>query len=34
MDDGKIDAFGSHEELLQTNKIYQEVYKSQQKGVS
>jgi len=34
MDDGKIDAFGSHKELLQTNKIYQEVYKSQQKGVS
>lgn len=33
MDDGKIDAVGTHEELLQTNKIYQEVYHSQQKGV-
>lgn len=32
MDDGKIDAFGTHEELMRTNQIYQEVYESQQKG--
>ena len=32
LDDGKIDAVGSHEELLGTNKIYTEVYKSQQEG--
>lgn len=34
MDGGKIDAIGTHEELLKTNKIYQEVYESQQKGGS
>ena len=34
MDGGKIDAIGTHEELLKTNKIYQEVYDSQQKGGS
>ncbi len=32
MDGGKIDAVGTHEELLKSNKIYQEVYESQQKG--
>ncbi len=33
MDDGKIDAIGTHEELLKDNKIYQEVYYTQnQKG--
>ncbi len=32
MDDGKIDAIGTHEELLNNNKIYKEVYSSQQKG--
>lgn len=32
MDGGKIDAIGTHEELLKTSKIYQEVYESQQKG--
>jgi ATP-binding cassette subfamily B protein len=32
MDDGKIAAVGSHEELLQSCSIYQEVYASQQKG--
>lgn len=33
MDDGKIDAIGTHEELLKNNKIYQEVYYTQnQKG--
>ena len=29
MDDGKINAVGTHEELLKTNKIYQEVYYTQ-----
>ena len=32
MDGGKIVAVGTHEELLKSNKIYQEVYESQQKG--
>lgn len=32
MDDDKIDSIGTHDELLKNNKIYQEVYKSQQKG--
>ena len=32
MDDGKISAVGTHEELLKTNEIYKEVYDSQQKG--
>lgn len=29
MDDGKINAIGKHDELLKTNKIYQEVYYTQ-----
>ncbi|MDO5100877.1 MAG: ABC transporter ATP-binding protein [Eubacteriales bacterium] len=32
MDNGHIDAVGSHEELLVTNAIYREVYESQTKG--
>ena len=32
MDGGRIDAIGTHEELLKSNKIYREVYQSQQKG--
>ena len=32
MDDGKISASGTHEELLKTSDIYREVYESQQKG--
>lgn len=32
MDDGKINAVGTHEELLAGNDIYREVYESQQKG--
>lgn len=34
MDEGKIDAVGTHEELLKTNEIYRDVYDSQQKGVA
>ena len=32
MDDGRISASGTHEELLKTSDIYREVYESQQKG--
>lgn len=32
MNDGKIDGIGTHEELLATNEIYQDVYNSQKKG--
>ena len=31
LDDGKVDGIGNHEELLNNNKIYQEVYESQTK---
>jgi len=34
LDDGQIHAVGTHEELLASNAIYQEVYRSQLKGVS
>ena len=33
LDDGKIDAFGNHGELMESCEIYQEIYKTQQKGV-
>lgn len=32
MNDGKINAIGTHDELLAANEIYQDVYNSQQKG--
>lgn len=32
MDDGRISGFGTHEELLAGNEIYQEVYESQTSG--
>ena len=32
LDDGHISGYGTHEELLKTNQIYQEVFASQQKG--
>ncbi len=34
MDDGRINAVGTHDELLATNMIYREVYESQKKGVA
>lgn len=34
LDDGKIDSIGTHDELMQTSEIYQEIYKTQQKGVT
>lgn len=33
LDDGKIDHIGSHQELMETSEIYQEIFKTQQKGV-
>ena len=33
INEGKIDGFGTHEELLKSNRIYREVYQSQTKGV-
>ncbi len=33
LNEGKIDGFGSHDQLLRSNRIYREVYESQQKGV-
>lgn len=33
VDDGEIKAEGTHAELLETSDIYQEIYKTQQKGV-
>jgi ATP-binding cassette subfamily B protein len=32
LNDGEIDGIGTHEELLENNEIYREVYESQQKG--
>ena len=32
LDNGKINGIGTHDELLNTNKIYREVYESQVKG--
>ena len=34
MENGCIDAFGTHDELVRKNKIYQEIYTSQTKGGS
>ncbi len=33
MDNGRVSAVGTHDELLKTNNIYREVYESQKKGV-
>ena len=32
LDDGRVAGFGNHEELLETNDIYREVYESQTQG--
>jgi ATP-binding cassette subfamily B protein len=32
LDEGQINGIGTHEELLESNEIYREVYQSQQKG--
>ena len=33
LDDGEIKGIGNHQELLENNEIYKEIYKTQQKGV-
>ena len=33
LDDGMVNGFASHEELLRTNEIYREIYETQTKGV-
>lgn len=33
VDDGKIMGMGTHDELIESNEIYQEIYHTQQKGV-
>lgn len=33
LDDGKIDSIGTHDELMLTSEIYQEINRTQQKGV-
>nr|MCR5766092.1 ABC transporter ATP-binding protein/permease [Treponema sp.] len=32
LDEGTLSGFGTHEELLESNEIYREVYESQQQG--
>ena len=32
MEEGRVNGFGTHDELLETNEIYREVYESQTKG--
>jgi ATP-binding cassette subfamily B protein len=32
MEDGRVDGFGTHEELLENNEIYRDVYESQTSG--
>ena len=32
MDEGRIDGIGTHEQLLETNEIYRDVYESQIMG--
>ena len=32
LDDGRMNGYGTHEELLETNGIYKEIYESQNKG--
>ena len=34
LEDGRIAGMGTHEQLMDTNPIYQEINRSQQKGVS
>lgn len=33
LDEGKIESIGNNEQLMQSSEIYQEIYKTQQKGV-
>ena len=33
LDDGMAESIGTHDELMQSSEIYQEIFKTQQKGV-
>lgn len=33
LDQGRIEAMGTHEELLEKSEIYKEIYRSQQRGL-
>jgi len=33
LDDGKVNGYGTHDELVKTNEIYREIYETQVKGV-
>ena len=33
LDDGTVSGVGTHDQLMKTNQIYQEIYASQQEGV-
>ena len=33
LDEGRVSGFGTHDELLKSSPIYQEIYQSQQEGV-
>jgi ATP-binding cassette subfamily B protein len=32
MENGKVDGFGTHEELLESNEIYRDIFESQTQG--
>ena len=32
MEDGRIDAFDTHENLMKTSEIYRDIYETQMKG--
>ena len=32
MEEGRVDGFGTHEELMEQNEIYRDVYDSQMSG--
>ena len=32
LDNGRVNGFGTHQQLLENNKIYQEIYQAQTQG--
>ena len=32
LDDGRVNGLGTHQQLLENNEIYQEIYQAQTKG--
>jgi ATP-binding cassette subfamily B protein len=32
MENGKVDGFGTHEQLLESNEIYRDIFESQTQG--